>query len=214
MANIRLEERKTNFLPILLGLLLVGLIAWAAFAFLDNEDGDAALLDSEEMEAPLAEMATEITGQEDGTYTNDDETYRAAITKFTDYTTNMQGEMGLDHDFSHNAITYLATASEAIAAAKGVDITDNTERAKQLADDITVDPYATNHAEKIRMAAINITETLERIDAEAFNGVANGDLANLRKEAQSINGKTLTLNQKEDVRGFFKAARAVLMKLS
>lgn len=212
MANIRIEEKKNSLLPIILGLLLVGLLAWAAFAFLDDEDNDDTLVDREEVEAPLAEMATEITGQEDGTYTDAD--YNNAVGTFTDYTNNMQGEMGLDHEFTHNALTYLAEASEAIATANGVDITDNTERAKQLADEIQVDPYATNHAEKIRMAAINITETLERIDADAYNNGNKSDLMNLRKEAQKINGETLTLNQKEDVRGFFKAARSVLMKFS
>lgn len=212
MANIRIEEKKNSLLPIILGLLLVGLLAWAAFAFLDDEDNDDTLVDREEVEAPLAEMATEITGQEDGTYTDAD--YNNAVGTFTDYTNDMQGEMGLDHEFTHNALTYLAEASEAIATANGVDITDNTERAKQLADEIQVDPYATNHAEKIRMAAINITETLERIDADAYNNGNKADLMNLRKEAQKINGETLTLNQKEDVRGFFKAARSVLMKFS
>lgn len=218
MANIRIEEKKTSFLPWILGLLLLGLIAWAAFAFLDDEDNDNVLLDKEEIEAPLAEMATEITGQPDGTYTgNMDEAktkYMPAVTKFADYTTDMQGEMGLDHEFSHNALTYLATATESIADAYDVNINNNTKRAKQLADEITKDPMATDHADKIRMAAISITETLENINSKIYNNANSNELTMLRKEAEAINGKTLTLNQKEDVRGFFKAARSVLMKMS
>jgi len=215
MAQIRIEEKKNgSILPYILGLLLLGLVAWAAFAFLDDEDNDEALLDSEEIEAPLAEMATEITGQPDGTYTDLDDAdrnvYRTAFGKFMTYTTDMEGEMGLDHEFSHKALTYLANATEAVADAHDVDITDNTERAKQLADELTVDPYATNHAEKIRMAAINITETLERINEQAYDHKADNNLEMLRKEALAINGATLTLDQKEDVRGFFRAARAVL----
>ncbi|OAV42794.1 hypothetical protein [Lewinella sp. 4G2] len=216
MANIRIEEKKTNFIPILLGLLLLGLVAWAGFAFLDDEDNDGALLDTEEVEAPLAEMATEITGQPDGTYLDNDvdaTLYQPAVTKFITYTTEMEGEMGLDHEFSHNAITYLAEATEAIADAYDVNLTDNTERAKQLADEITVDPYATNHAEKIRMAAINITESLERIDATAFNNMNSAHIETIREEAQAIDGATLTLNQKEDVRGFLKAANKLMMKM-
>jgi len=218
MAQIRIEEKKnTSILPYILGLLLLGLVAWGAFAFLDDEDNDSALLDQEEIEAPLAEMATEITGQPDGTYTDldkdDIEVYRESFAKFMTYTTDMKGEMGLDHEFSHNALTYLAEATENIADAYDVDITDNTSRAKQLADEITVDPMATNHAEKIRMAAINITETLERVNTTVMNNKATNSLVDLRKEAQAINGGTLTLNQKEDVRGFFRAARAVLAEM-
>ena len=219
MAQIRIEEKKgSSVLPWILGLLLLGLVAWGAFAFLDDEDNDGALLDAEETEYPAAEMATEITGQPDGTYIDGDDedvvvaydTYAPAFTKFIDYTTDIEGEMGLDHEFSHNAITYLAEATESVANAYDVEITDNTERAKQLADDITRDPYATDHADKIRMAALNITETLERVDKWAFDTRNTDALTQLRKEAQAINASTLTLNQKEDVRSFFTAARKVL----
>lgn len=213
MAQIRIEEdKKTNFLPWLLGLLLLGVIAWAAFAFLDDEDNDGALLDAEEKNAPVAEMATEISGQPDGTYTSLDENKDyddAGMVRFMDYTADMNGKMSLDHEFSHNALTYLSDAVEDIANTYDVDITDNTARAKQLADEITKDPYATDHAEKIRMAAINITETLENIN-NSTDGNAAMQLSDLRKEAQAINGDTLTLEQKGDVRGFFGAARKVL----
>lgn len=219
MAQIRIEEDKnTSILPWIFGLLLLGLLAWAAFAFLDDEDNDGTVLDTEEIEAPLAEMATEITGEPDGTYTEemravDANLYAPAFATFMDYTLDMQGEMGLDHEFSHNALTYLADATEDVADAYDVNITDNTERAKDMADAITKDPYATNHADMIRMAAINITETLERVNTRAFNGAASAELIMLRKEAQSIDSKTLTLNQKEDVRTFFAAARNVLAKM-
>ena len=219
MAQIRIEEKESNnILPWIFGLLLLGLLAWAGFAFLDDEDNDGVVLDTEETAAPLAEMATEITGEPDGTYTDgiddvDNSAYLPVFNRFMDYTVNMEGEMGLDHEFSHNALTYLADATEAVADAYDVEITDNTERAKQLADEITVNPYATDHADKIRMAAINITETLERINKWGFSGAANDELVTLRKEAQAINGDHLTLNQKEDVRSFFKAARNVLAKM-
>ena len=218
MAQIRIEKDNNNgsFLPWILGLLVLGLLVWGAFAFLDDEDNDSALLDAEEVEAPLAEMATEITGQPDGTYTDldDEDDFNllgdAAVVRFMDYTASMKGEMGLDHEFSHNALTYLADATENLADALDVEITDNTERAKEMADAITKDPYATNHADMIRMAALNITETLERINKWGYDSAFNDEVMKVRKEAQQINAKTLTLNQKEDVRTFFSAARNAL----
>lgn len=202
MANIRIEEKKSSsLLPILLGLLLLGLLAWAAFTFLgDDIDDEEVVMDREQIEAPVAPMANEVNGA----------AYAPMVTKFMTYTEEMQGEMGLDHEFSHNAITYLANAVEAVADAHDVEISNNTKSAKQLADEITVDPTATDHADKIRMAAMKITETIEKINKDALDGAANAPVANLRKEAEAINGKTLTLNQKEDVRGFFGAARSVL----
>jgi hypothetical protein len=208
MAQIRIEEKKTgSVIPWVLGLILLGFVVWAGFALLDNEDNNTVLLDTEEVNVPLAEMATEIT---DDINVN---VYQNSVDKFMDYTATMTGEMGLDHEFSHNALTYLADATEDVADAYNVDITSNTKRAKELANAIIVDPYATNHADMIRMAAINITETMERIDKWALDYTVADQISKLRKEAQAINSNTLTLNQKEDVRSFFGAARNVLSTL-
>ena len=206
MAEIRIEEKKkSSVLPWILGLLLLGLLIWGAAELFEESDELEAdnIEEVDEVAVPAAAVAAEV-----------DYGYRNAINKYAEYTTEMTGEMGLDHEFSHNALTYLATAVEAIAEGRNVDLTNNTDRAKQLADEITKDPYATDHADKIRMAAINLTESLERIDREAYNNAAMEDLKMLRKEAQDINAKTLTLNQKEDVRTFFGAARKVLMKMN
>ena len=206
MAEIRIEEKKkSSVLPWILGLLLLGLLIWGAAELFDESDELEAenIEEVDEVAVPAAAVAAEV-----------DYGYRNAINKYAEYTTEMTGEMGLDHEFSHNALTYLATAVEAIAEGRNVDLTNNTGRAKQLADEITKDPYATDHADKIRMAAINLTESLERIDREAYNNAAMEDLKMLRKEAQDITAKTLTLNQKEDVRTFFGAARKVLMKMN
>lgn len=218
MAQIRIEEKKqTGILPWVLGLLLLGLVAWAGFAFLDDEDNDSALLDAEETAAPIAEMATEITGQPDGTYVDMDEVdvavYREPVDLFMNYTEDMKGEMGLHHEFSHEALTYLASATEAVASAYNVDASDNVSRVKTLADEITKDPYATDHADKIRMAALMITETMENVGDRGFGDSLDDEIEALRKEAQAINSKTLTLNQKEDVRSYFAAARTILMQL-
>lgn len=218
MTQIRIEKKKrTGILPWILGLLLLGLIAWAGFSFLDDEDNDSVLLDAEETAAPVAEMATEITGQPDGTYLDmddvDAEIYREPVNFFLEYTSDMKGEMGLDHAFSHEALTYLANATDAVATAYRVDASDNIARVKTLADEITRDPFSTDHADKIRMAALMITETMENVSERAFGNSLDDEIDALRKEAQSINSKTLTLDQKEDVRGYFTAARNILAQL-
>ncbi|NJC24756.1 hypothetical protein [Neolewinella antarctica] len=207
MANIRIEEKESSsILPWILGLLLLALLIWGALELFGDDDDIDDVVTTEEEYVPTEEVAA---GIDDVDYA-----YRNAIVAYMDYTNDMTGEMGLDHEFSHNALTLLADATDAIADGRNVDLTDNTGRARELANEITKDPMATNHADMIREAAMNITESLGRIDTDAYEGVAGADIDMLRNEAMAINGKTLTLNQKEDVRTFFGAARNVLSKLN
>ena len=218
MADLRIEKKENkSILPWLLGLLVLGLAIWG-IAELIEEDPIEGMADTEVIDG-AADRGSEIV-KSGSTYTLIDLDDPAAGDRFDDlyteyetYTANMTGEMGLDHEFSHDALTYLADATRAIAMEYDVELNRNLTEAKQLADGITVDPYADNHADMIRRAALNITEMLERIDKWALDGLAIDEVRALRREAEDINAATLTLDQKEDVRGFFRAARAVLLRL-
>ncbi len=204
MADIRIEkEKSTSILPWILGLLLLALIAWGVIEAFDEAEEEVVYTEEiDEVDTPVVERAAEI-----------DDAYLADFTPFFTYTEDMTGEMGLDHEFSHRALTLLATATASVADSRDVDNVDarsKSMRVKQLADEITKDPYATDHADKIRMAALLITEVLEDVDARSYNGANSAGLEKLRMQAQDINAKTLTLNQKEDVRSFFGTARSVL----
>lgn len=204
MADIRIEkEKSTSILPWILGLLLLALVAWGVIEAFDEVEEEVVYTEEvEEVDRPVVERAADI----DDAYLND-------FTPFFAYTEDMEGEMGLDHEFSHKALTLLATATASVAESRDVDNVDarnKSMRVKQLADEITKDPMATDHADKIRMAALLITEVLEDVDSKSYDGANSADLKKLRMQAQDINAKTLTLNQKEDVRSFFGTARRVL----
>ena len=212
MAEIRIEENKSpSILPWIIGLLLLGLVIWGvAEAFDDDDDMDEVtteeVIDEDDYVAPTtADVGNDID-------------YRGPITSFMDYTADMEGEMGLGHEFSHRAMTLLATATSALAEAKDVeDATDadsKSARVERMANEIMEDPMAGTHADKIRMSAMLITEVLEDVNARAYNSNASSQLSNLRQEAQAITAETLTLNQKEDVRSFFNQARQVLSRMS
>lgn len=208
MAEIRIEKKKSGgILPWILGLLLLGLLIWGA-AELFEESDELEAVSTEEVDEdyrPAAEVSTDI---EDVDYA-----YRNAFQAYMDFTEDMTGEMGLDHEFSHDALTMLADATIAVGDSRNVDLSGKMDRVHQLADDITKDPMATDHADKIRMAAMNIVESLEKVDMDAYESGAKNEISMLRKEAQAITGKALALNQKEDVRTFFGAARNVLAKM-
>ena len=218
MANIRIEKKSSpSILPWIIGLLVLGLLVWGVAEMFEEADEVAIYEDADYVEEPVVGVANNPLDVDDTEVVVTDNAYRNAIAAFVDYTADMEGKMGLDHEFSHRALSLLAAATAQTANAYDVENVNAEGKANQvirLADDITVDPYATNHADKIRMAALLITEVLEDLDSQVYNDVNADALSNLRREAQDINAKTLTLNQKEDVRSFFSVARNILMKMS
>lgn len=210
MANIRIEEKKSgggSILPWILGLLLLALVIWGiAEAFEETDEEVLTEEVVEDDEAYVAPVATDVD--------NDME----AVEEYMTFTENMDGEMSLDHEFSHEALTKLTAATMAVAREKNVmtdaQIREKTDRAKQLADDIMKDPMAGDHADNIKMSAMMIVEMMEDIDQNANNGMLSNDLDQLRQEAQAISDETLALNQKGDIRGFFRQARNILEQMS
>lgn len=209
MAQIRLEEKKSgSILPWIIGLLLLALIIWGvAEAFDDDEIEETyteEVVDNDDV-AAVAPVANNVD-------------YMTPIATYMATTENMEGDMGLDHEFSHKALTELVNATVAVAQAKGVNTAATSQakidQVKQLADEITRDPMAGDHANKIQQAAMMITDMLESIDRESYNSMASDEISELRNEAQAITEETLTLNQKEDVRSFFDQAREVLEDMS
>ncbi len=211
MAQIRIEEKPTgggtSIWPWIIGLLLLGLVVWGiAEAFEESDE-----VYTEEVIEEDDEVAGVATG------INEDANLMA-VTTYMNTTANMEGEMGLDHEFSHRALTELADATKAVAEEKGLmseaAVMDKSERIDRLANEIMEDPMAGDHADKIKMAALLITEMLEDIDTRSYEGRSAANIDALRQEAQAMTPETLTLNQKEDVRSFFQQARMVLQNMS
>lgn len=212
MAQIRIEEdkKKGSILPWILGVLLLALAIWGIAELFEESDelvGEDVEVyenrdDVEAVNSPVVANTSDVAAG-----------YEEEVNDYLAFTRDMKGKMSLDHDFSHGALTSLGTAIMAIAEAHDVDLTDNIKRSKQLADEIQVDPLAGDHADKIRMAALNYVESLERIDKWAMNNANASAIRELRKEAQQIKPETLTLNQKGDVRTFFDQAGDVLRNM-
>ena len=220
MAQIRIEEKPKgggSVWPWIIGLLLLGLIVWGvAEAFDESEE-----VYTEEVVEDGDEVAGVATGiDENNNYNDYDEVEGnqiAAVATYMNTTSDMEGEMGLGHEFSHRALTELADATQALAEEKGLmaeaSIKEKSDQIDRLADDIMQDPMAGDHADKIKMAAMLITEMLEDIDMRTNNGEGAADLDALRQEAQAMDASTLTLDQKMDVRSFFGQARTVLQNM-
>lgn len=221
MAQIRIEEKPKgggSIWPWIIGLLILGLAVWGiaeAFEESDETYTEEVLEDNDDV-AGVATGIDENNNYND--YETPDEDYTGAVSAYMSTTANMEGEMGLDHEFSHQALTELAMATKALAEDKGLmsdaAVKEKVDRVERLSNEIMEDPLAGDHADKIKMAAMLITEMLEDIDTKAYNSQSADDLSKLRQEAQAISPETLTLNQKEDVRTFFRQARMVLERMS
>ena len=217
MAEIRIEEKKSSgsIWPWIIGLLLLGLIIWGiAEAFEESDETlTEEVMENDEGVAPVAQGVDENNNYNDYEVGGD---YTSAKEAFMTTTANMEGEMGLDHDFSHEALTELANAASALAVQAGVADASSSDgkaqRAKQLADEITRDPMAGDHADKIKMASMLIVEVLEDASG-AMNNKASGAISQLRQEAQAMTAESLTLNQKENMRSYFSQARTVLNEM-
>ena len=224
MAQIRIEEEKTggtSIWPWIIGLLLLGLVIWGVAEAFDEADEEVYTEEVVESDDGVAPVATGV--DENNNYNSYDEPadgeypYTDARQTYLTSTENMEGDMGLGHAYSHRVLTELAQATTSLAREKGMTdagMQDKADRVMQLADDITKDPEATDHADKIKQAALLITEMLENIDQTSYNGQSRDDLTKLREEAQAIDTSTLTLEQKADVRSFFQQARTVIERMS
>ena len=218
MADLRIEKKENkSILPWLLGLLVLGLAIWG-IAELIEEDPIEGMAETEVIDDASA-RGSEIVSN-GNTYTLIDLDDPASGDLFDDlyaeyetYTANMTGEMGLDHEFSHNALTQLANTTVALASAHGMaadlNVKEKAQMIKQKADAITKDPYATTHADDIKTAAMQISSILEQIQEAHYPGL-EAATAEVTKSASEINRETLTLDQKEDVRTFFGHARVLL----
>ncbi|WP_116124613.1 hypothetical protein [Lewinella sp. IMCC34183] len=221
MAQIRIEEKPKgggSVWPWIIGLLVLGLIVWGVAEAFD-ESSETYTEEVVEDDDSVAGVATGI--DENNNYNDYDEVgdgELAAVTTYLNTTQNMEGEMGLDHEFSHRALTQLADATKAIAEQKGLmseaSVKEKSDRVDRLANEIMEDPMAGDHADKIKMASLLIVEMLGDIDNQTNSGNSAADIDALRNDAQAMSAETLTLNQKENVRSFFSQARKVLQDLS
>lgn len=220
MADIRIEkkEKSGSILPWLLGLGIAALAIWGILEAFD--EGEELIVENEVEEVSAVDRGAEIIEEEPATYTlvdfEDEELggmFNEYALDYETFTANMEGDMGLGHEFSHEALTKLANTVAALATAHDLgadaDVMEHKQMIKSEADRIMTDPMAGTHADNIRDAAMAITGIMERVQEEAYPGF-EGAVAEVRTAAEDISSEDLTLDQKEDVKDFFGSARVAI----
>jgi hypothetical protein len=191
MTEIKIEKKKLIW-PWL--LLLLGVLAAILFFFL--RDDKAEYVDT----AENTELIDVYESNE-------------VVATYITFIDSSPDDMGLDHEFTHEAITKLTNAVDAMAAEVNYDVSAEITKAKQYADEITTDPLAGTHSDKVRNAAEVLSTSLQNLQQAKYAGL-NVEAEEVRAAAMAIDPTVLTLDQKDAVKTFFTKAADLLTKMN
>ena len=195
MTEIKIEKKKSVWPWI---LLVLGLLAAAWFLFFRNNKVDTT---------ETADNTTEKGALVD---IHENNSIVASYVTFINADTN---KMGLNHAYASEALTKLTDAVDAMATEAGYDVKVDIAKAKQFANEITKDPLSTEHAHKIRMAADVLSTSLQNLQMAKYPGL-NNEAAEVKNAASAIVPDTLTLDQRDKVKSFFRKAADLLNKMN
>ncbi len=197
MAEIKIEK-KTPMWPWILVVLAIIAILIYFFAF--HDDGEKTV------------DRTEQTTEE-SVDTRQAAPNNATVAAYVSYIQEDPNQMGLDHEFTNEALLRLTNATKAMADEIGYDIQKDMEEVRTHADKITREPFETTHANSIRNAGESLTRSLQNMQQEAFPGLAN-EANEVKNAVTTIEPEVLTLDQKEDVKNFFRESADLLEKMN
>jgi hypothetical protein len=205
MADIDIQKKEgPPILPIILGVLAIGAIIAAVLLFTGNDEDRTAAAPGT-LPYDTAADTYDATGAQ---------TMPMAVTTFRNQCgdgAQFRDEMGMEHQHEADCMRQLAESIDAVVSRETVadqPLQQRIDALKERADQITQDPAATDHANRVRGAALEASEIIQYI---AQNRPAAG--ANLQQHAQQtrqaaeqIDAGTLLLEQRERTSTFFSRA--------
>lgn len=202
MAEIKIEKKKKPLWPwILLAIVVIALILLFAVPWDDEEDYER-VAETEEM--INTKDKSDISGEREENQT---------VLAYIGWMDENIGQMGIDHELTHRALTDLANAIQSLATEIGFNLEVELDQAREYADQIKEDPYETSHADKIRKAADMISKAQVNMQEAKYSGLKQEALE-VQDAASRINPEELTLDQKEEVKNFFRKATDLLQEMN
>lgn len=201
MAEIEIVKKKPIWPWVLLGIIILAILYFLFF-----RDGDVV---SDDGTDDTIEMTTENTVDNEALMLSE-----TAASKIADYTTyvDKDPDMGIDHDYANTSLNKLIDAVEALANTLDVDIKADLETARSNAASITTDPYALDHADKIKNAGGIITRALKTVQTEKFPDMDQRS-SDLQNALDAMAPETQTLEQKATMKTFFQQAGELLTQM-
>lgn len=191
MAELDVEKKKNPIWPwIIIGLIILGLIIY--FLVLQDTNGDSDTDDPAETEQVSREPLQNTT-----------------VAAFVSFIQEDTAQMGIDHEFTNEALLRLTNATKAMADEVNVDVERDLTVVRDNAKEITQEPFETTHANKIRNSTDKLSDALRTIQQAEFPDLGN-KANNLRNASESIDPEVLTLEQREKVKAYFDQAADLL----
>lgn len=210
MAEIKIEKKKPIWPWIILALVILALLYFFVFADDDNDDMDAT--ETEQVEGGTVwEEETDTTTWETETDTanwNNQGGVQGYLTYISD-----NDRMGIDHEYTNNALIQLMNAVQAKADEMNYNIDADMQEIRQDAEAIQRDPTSLNHANRIKSAGTKLANVMENMQQEQYPNLSS-DVEEVKTAAQNINETTPTLDQRDQVKMFFDEAGDLLRKMS
>lgn len=208
MTEIKIEKKKTVWPWVLAGLVILAVIIY--FVVYNDYDEDS----SEEYQGREYNdnREAEQIGNRENNLIGVRENNRT-VAEYINFVETDKDKMGLNHDYTNEALLKLTNATNAMAGEVGYDVRTDLEKVREHADNITNEQFETTHANSIRKASDILTNALQNIQKAKYPGLTN-EVADLRKASESINADVLTLNQRNEVKTYFRKASDLLKKMN
>ncbi|MDA3943850.1 MAG: hypothetical protein PF694_09980 [Bacteroidetes bacterium] len=206
MTEIKIEQKKQAWPWIVAGLVIAALLVYF-LVFRDDTKITEADTETElvtEAESNSNTNKPDLIGVQENNVT---------VAAFVTFVENSNEMMGLDHDYTNDALLKLTAATNAMADEIGYDIQADLQKVKDAAVLITKEPFETSHAKNIRNATDKATAALQNMQQAKYPGLAD-EVTALKRASASINPEVLTLEQKDAVKNYFAKAADLLKKMN
>ena len=230
MAEIKIEKKKPMWPWILLGLGVIAVLIYF-LAFNDyNEQINKApktsklIVVEETNEVPktsdpiVAEEINEVPKTSEPIVVEETDLTsvkenNSTVEAYVNFVETSKNKMGLDHEYTNEALLKLIEATNAMAGEVGYEVQAELDKVKEYAEMVNSDPFETTHADNIRKADDVLTNVLQKIQTAKYPGLKN-EVAELTNASESIKPGVLTLDQKDEVKIFFNKAAELLQKMN
>lgn len=126
---------------------------------------------------------------------------------------NIDGKVALDHHFTHQGLTQLVSAADAIARAKNINIPQWEQQKQQIlhaADQITQHWRSTDHADKTREAFLMTANVFQTLQQRGNFTALSYEASQLADAARRIDPSVNMTQQSEKVRDYFLRAESLV----
>lgn len=217
MAEIKIEKKKPIWPWIILVLIILAILYFLVFA--DNDDNDEVdeMDETEQIDDETVWEDEDTTSWENETDTTSwategDTLGAAGVSSYLTYISNTS-KMGVDHQYTNNALIELMNAVQAKANAMNYNIDADMQSVRQDAKVILNDPTAKNHANRIKQAGTKLANILQKMQQENYPDLSQ-EVEEVKTAVNNIDGSVETLQQKDKINKFFNEAADVLRKMS